>query len=469
MSSQIVRPRGHSANIFINYRREDSSGHAGRIFDALSDHFAGRLFMDVDTIEPGIDFVEAIEQAVGSCEVLIVVIGREWLSIKDAAGKRRLDNPEDFVRLEVESALERKIRVIPVLVEGAQMPPAELLPPSLAQLARRNAIELSDTRWAYDVDRLVRTVQKILAKDTSERALTAAPGKTAPPPKPVVSAVKTEAVVPPAPVAPGVAAKATGSPVRRLCLAALLLVAATGLATVLWMQWTPSEEITSEEIAGADPQQETAGTIAHASLDAAAASHLKPERPQKTVSMQTAAAPQETATPQQTKMLQPVPRPSSPHSTPLASTQVAPTPTPPAPSPSPSSRVQTVSIPMRLADEDGRHREKDEPMKKGDLILDGPGVERPQLTVPPAATYPPALVGSGRSAKVVLDVLVDENGDVADARVERASVDDGSADGEFRKAALAAVRQARFEPATKNGIAGKMWWTGVTVEFEIER
>src|SRR4051812_21100669 len=144
MSSVQVKPRERSANIFINYRREDSAGHAGRLFDALSSHFAGRLFMDVDTLEPGVDFVEAIEQAVGSCEALIVVIGREWLTIEDKAGRRRLDDPGDFVRLEVESALARSIRVIPVLVQDTPMPRAEELPASLARLARRNAIELSD-------------------------------------------------------------------------------------------------------------------------------------------------------------------------------------------------------------------------------------------------------------------------------------------------------------------------------------
>jgi hypothetical protein len=213
MNSPKVRPRGQSANIFINYRREDSAGHAGRLFDGLSNHFAGRLFMDVDTLEPGIDFVEAIEQAVGSCEVLIVVIGREWLTVKDAAGNRRLDNPADFVRLEVESALARKIRVIPVLVQDAPMPRAEELPPSLARLARRNAIELSDARWAYDVDRLAHTIQEILQEK--------------------------EAVAPPA-AAPAVAAKAAGSRAWLLSLAALVLVAAVVLGSVGWIRRSPS-------------------------------------------------------------------------------------------------------------------------------------------------------------------------------------------------------------------------------------
>ncbi len=142
MNATTVRLPERSANIFINYRREDSAGHAGRLFDGLSDHFPGRLFMDVDTLEPGVDFVDAIEKAVGSCEVLIVVIGSEWLTLTDATGKRRLDDSGDFVRLEVESALARNIRVIPVLVQDTPMPRAGELPASLARLARRNAIEL---------------------------------------------------------------------------------------------------------------------------------------------------------------------------------------------------------------------------------------------------------------------------------------------------------------------------------------
>jgi len=226
MSSSAVRPRAASANIFINYRREDSSGHAGRLFDALSSQFAGRLFMDIDTLEPGVDFVDAIEQAVGSCEVLIVVIGREWLTIKNAAGHRRLDDAADYVRLEVESALARKIRVIPVLVQDAPMPRAEELPPSLARLARRNAIELSDARWAYDVDRLARTIQDILKeKEASAPAAVPAPEM---------------AVQPPAPVAPAVAAKGSGSRVWLLSIAAAVLVAAAVLASVLWIRRTPS-------------------------------------------------------------------------------------------------------------------------------------------------------------------------------------------------------------------------------------
>lgn len=162
MSQNSASPAKRPQNVFINYRREDTAGHAGRLFDRLSSRLPGRVFMDVDTIEPGVDFAEVIGQAVGKCEVLIVMIGREWLRVKDAAGSRRLDAPEDFVRLEVAAALQRNIRVIPVLVEGAAMPRPDDLPPDLARLSRRNAIELSDARWAFDVDRLIQTIEGVL-------------------------------------------------------------------------------------------------------------------------------------------------------------------------------------------------------------------------------------------------------------------------------------------------------------------
>jgi len=107
------------SRIFISYRREDSAPYAGRLYDRLGQHFGkDKIFMDIDTIEPGVDFVEDIEQAVGSCDVLIALIGKQWLTISDATGQRRLDNPEDFVRLEIKTALARNIRVIPALLPG---------------------------------------------------------------------------------------------------------------------------------------------------------------------------------------------------------------------------------------------------------------------------------------------------------------------------------------------------------------
>ena len=164
------------SGIFVSYRRDDSSGHAGRLFDNLAKHFGeDQIFMDIDTIEPGEDFVTVIENAVGSCEILIVIIGRHWIS-EPGESTRRLDNPNDFVRLEIATALDRNIRVIPVLVQRASMPKPEDLPDDLARLTRRNAIELSDLRWQNDVERLIGVMERVLAKSGSVR-LAETPGK----------------------------------------------------------------------------------------------------------------------------------------------------------------------------------------------------------------------------------------------------------------------------------------------------
>lgn len=150
------------SGIFVSYRRDDSSGHAGRLADKLVEHFGrNRIFVDVDTIEPGEDFVTVIENAVGSCEILIAVIGRNWLA---ATGSGRLDNPNNFVRLEIATALRRDIRVIPVLVQRASMPKPQDLPEDLVKLTRRNAIEVSDLRWQNDVDQLISVMERVLAK-----------------------------------------------------------------------------------------------------------------------------------------------------------------------------------------------------------------------------------------------------------------------------------------------------------------
>jgi hypothetical protein len=152
-----------SANIFISYRREDSSGHAGRLFDSLSARFGQeRIFMDIDSIGPGADFEQVIESTLESSKVVLVVIGREWITVTDEAGQRRLENPGDFVRMEVAAALKRSDLVIPILVQGTSMPRTSDLPPDLASLARRNAWELSDARWSYDLSRLCNAIQQVV-------------------------------------------------------------------------------------------------------------------------------------------------------------------------------------------------------------------------------------------------------------------------------------------------------------------
>ena len=132
--------------------------------------------MDIDTIDLGVDFANAIENAVGAVDVLICVMGTEWLTVVDKNGKLRLDNPMDFIRLEVASALKRDIRVIPVLVGSATMPSADQLPPDLAKLPRRNALHLGDARFHTDADRLIKSVRILMPGRLSRGALSKASG-----------------------------------------------------------------------------------------------------------------------------------------------------------------------------------------------------------------------------------------------------------------------------------------------------
>jgi TIR domain len=150
--------------VFISYRREESAYAAGWLFDRLVDRFGrGQIFKDIDSIQLGDDFVEVITTAVGSCDVLLALIGEQWLTITDEHGTARLNNPDDFLRLELEAALTRDVRVIPILVEGARMPRAEQLPPSLAKLVRRQALELSPSHFESDTSRLLSVISSTLA------------------------------------------------------------------------------------------------------------------------------------------------------------------------------------------------------------------------------------------------------------------------------------------------------------------
>jgi outer membrane protein assembly factor BamB len=149
--------------IFVSYRREDTAYPAGWLFDRLTEHYGrASVFKDIDSIGIGDDFVETITNAVGSCAVLLAVIGRRWLTATDEKGRRRLDEPGDFVRLEIETALERGIRVIPVLVEDARLPNAADLPDSLVALASRQALELSPNRFASDSAHLLQRLDTLL-------------------------------------------------------------------------------------------------------------------------------------------------------------------------------------------------------------------------------------------------------------------------------------------------------------------
>jgi hypothetical protein len=136
--------------IFISYRRDDSRGATGRLADKLVQQFgAEQVFRDLDAIEAGANFQRAIVDAVRAASVILVIIGRTWADVRTADGRRRLDDPDDYVRREIETALSANIQVVPVLVEGANMPKSDALPDSLHPLALRQAFELSDTRWGY--------------------------------------------------------------------------------------------------------------------------------------------------------------------------------------------------------------------------------------------------------------------------------------------------------------------------------
>ncbi len=159
-----------AGNIFINYRRGDDPGFAQALYSRLEQAFpAERLFMDVDNIAPGLDFVQVLSDQVARCDVLIAVIGKNWLGATDETGARRLDCPEDFVRVEIESALAQKKRVIPVLVNDARMPRMTDLPESLRSFARCNAVKLSHERFKADTQGLIRSLESALAEAEASR------------------------------------------------------------------------------------------------------------------------------------------------------------------------------------------------------------------------------------------------------------------------------------------------------------
>ncbi len=156
--------------IFISYRRDDSSGFAGRLYDRLVQRFgADRVFMDIDTIRPGHEFAADIERALSECGACIVLIGRSWESITLPDGRRRLDEPTDFVRLEVAAAIRRGVAVFPVLVEGAKPPSAASLPEEIRDVSGRQAIELSNERWNYDVGRLLLALDEAVGEHKRRR------------------------------------------------------------------------------------------------------------------------------------------------------------------------------------------------------------------------------------------------------------------------------------------------------------
>lgn len=220
--------------IFISYRRDDTEGQAGRLYDDLVEQFGeGAVFMDVAGIEAGRDFRKAIDEHVSSCGVLLALIGTNWLSSSAPSGGRRLDERNDFVRLEIAAALKRDIPVVPVLVRGARMPRAEDLPDDCQDLSYRNGVELTHARWDSDLQLLVRSLQRILQPKQPEPA---------PPPVPTP---------PPAPSPPVTPTVRTGSPAVLASIAATAI--AIGALAVYWANTSTVEQPETTSAASVQP------------------------------------------------------------------------------------------------------------------------------------------------------------------------------------------------------------------------
>lgn len=152
-----------AAGVFVSYQREDTGPYARLLKEHLTERFPGvPVFMDLDSIEVGVDFAEAIEAALCSCVVLVALIGRVWLTTTDEDGRRRLDDPDDYVLFEIRTAMKRCVRIIPVLVDGAKAPRQGQLPTALCKLARLNALEMSYGRFEYDESRLMTAIHRVL-------------------------------------------------------------------------------------------------------------------------------------------------------------------------------------------------------------------------------------------------------------------------------------------------------------------
>ncbi len=229
------------AGIFISYRRDDDRHAAGRLADELAGVFGPEtLFRDIESIAPGQDFEVALNTALASCAVMLVVIGPRWLGITDAQGRRRLEQDGDWVRTEVATALKRGIPVIPVLLEGTPLPRPEQLPADLQALPKRRTLELADTRWPRDVEQIVDALLKVpgLKQQPARPPAAKAPVKATP---------KKKAAAPAGPTADAPVAAPSGG---ARWGGALTVLGAVGMLAVL--NWSNLRELFASE-----PEQQT--------------------------------------------------------------------------------------------------------------------------------------------------------------------------------------------------------------------
>jgi len=252
----VSMEKGEAGRVFISYRRQETAWPARQLYDLLvAELGADRVFKDVDNIEPGDDFVERIQSAVGSCEVLLALIGPQWLTIADATGARRLDDPQDFVRLEVETALNRDdVRVIPILVDNARMPTPQELPKGLAALTRRQAVEINPVN--FDTRRLLKVLNDTLNDVRREPAVRSRSGPSVgnrppgtKPPIPPVEPAAARGTIDTGPSAPGVAGDEAPVPKRTgllvIVAASIVLLVAAGVAIWYFQRSMRAEPETS--------------------------------------------------------------------------------------------------------------------------------------------------------------------------------------------------------------------------------
>jgi TIR domain len=156
------------SGVFISYRRDDSAAYAGRVYDRLASHLGEQqVFRDIDTLAPGVEFAAVIRERIRLCDALVAIIGRNWLTVTDAQGQRRLGDPKDLVKAEIAEALRQDKLVIPALVGGAAMPRETDLPRDIAALAQRNAIEISERHFDQDLQQLADAVRSKMPEQTN--------------------------------------------------------------------------------------------------------------------------------------------------------------------------------------------------------------------------------------------------------------------------------------------------------------
>lgn len=160
------------ARIFLSYRRDDSAGYTGRIFDHLGNRFgASRVFMDVEGIDIGENFAKAIEASIAQCNTVVAVIGRQWAGSADTSAGRRIDDPADYVRQEIAAAIRLGVELVPVLVGGAKFPSKQELPPELVDMSFRNALQIDDSAFLVGVDRLIAVLERTTALSAERKRL----------------------------------------------------------------------------------------------------------------------------------------------------------------------------------------------------------------------------------------------------------------------------------------------------------